>query len=205
MRTPRPTLALIFVALLGAASARAGQLVQDPSFELGPSNPYWSCSQYYWCNTYNTCGSNNHNAIPIISTAQPRTGAYGAHLETDYDTSVPCRYLRNQVSQTFTIPSNVTSATLNFWVAAANSEAPGLPNPDKLYVELYDAISGVKYATLAVLNGWSTPAFQYSSFTVLGLAQWKGAQVRVLFRTAPNTNEDPEWWYLDDVTVNTTP
>jgi hypothetical protein len=205
MRHAKQTLSLIMAAFLGAVSAHAGQVLQDTSFEAGPNNPNWSCSQYWWCNTYNSCGVNNGNSIPIIDTNLPRTGSYAAYLETDYDTAIACRYLRNQVSQVFTIPSNVTSASLTFWAAAVHGEAQGLSNPDKLYVELYDVISGVKYATLAVLDGWSTPAFQYSSFTVLGLEYWKGVQLRLVFRTSPNTNQDPEWWFLDDVTVNTTP
>ncbi len=187
--------ALILAAFLGPVSARAGQLIQDKSFELGPSNPYWTCSQtvQYTCATYNACDE-GPTGLAIISTQTPRTGAFAAHLASDHDPFIPgsCKYHRSRLSQVFAIPSNVITATLKLWVTGDGSH--------KLHVELYDAVSGVKYTTFAVLSG----TFPYTQFTFTGLETWKGKQVLLHFRTAPIADDDASDWFIDDVTVNTT-
>lgn len=197
MRLPRLfTLATLLVLLCGAR-ASAAQLIQDPSFDLGPSNPYWKCSHTWMGTTKNVCTSGADNVIE---------GGRG-HLMAEWMTEVPLAY-RNHVHrlhQTFTIPSNVTSATLNFWLSASATEAPGHPAPDRMYVELYDMSNGAKLATFAAFDGWATQPFQWTYVSFPGLQAWKGKNVQLLFRAVSNTNEDPTWWFVDDVTVYTTP
>ena len=197
MRLSRLFTLAILLVLLGGARASAGQLIQDPSFDLGPSNPYWQCSHTWMGSTKFTCTSGADN---VIENGQ-------GHLMAEWMTEVPLAY-RNHVHrlyQNFYIPPNVTSATLGFWLSSSAWEAPGLPNPDKMYVELYDLSTGSKLATFAIYDSWATQPFQWAYVSFPGLQAWKGKNVQLMFRAVANTNEDPSWWFVDDVTVNTTP
>lgn len=199
---------MVLGILFQGIAAQAGQLVRDPSFELGPSNPYWGCSERWQGKFHNGCVGVTQGIITQFHAFPVHTGSWYASLRAAYYPlgGYPPSYAINstQVWQTVNIPSTVTKATLNFWIHSVNEEAPGLPNPDVVQLDLYDSVSGLRLVTLGRWDTWFSP-WTWTKVTIPGLEYWKGSTVRIHFTTIPNTNEDDGHWYIDDVTLDTTP
>lgn len=200
--------AAVLGLVFSTAAVHAGQLVRDPSFELGTGNPYWGCSERWQGKFYNTCGGLTGPIIQTSTGWPTHSGSYYASLRSGFYPlgGYPSFYAINstQLWQTVNIPSTVTTATLSFWIRTVNEEAYGLPNPDVLQLDLYDSVSGIRLVTLGRWDGWFSP-FTWTKVSIPGIAYWKGSTVRIHFTTFPNTNEDDGQWYIDDVTLDTTP
>lgn len=197
-------LGLVVTALtVGSSEASAAQLVTNGNYESGYTG--WTCREKHPAigGVHTGCGG---VAGPMIGNFGFPTAVSGSNiglLMCGYYSDTYYKVLWQTMQTDVAIPSNITTATLTFWISGSASEAPGTPNPDKIYVELWNQAGTTKLATFAIFDGWVTAFGAWQQITIPGLAAWKGQTVKVFFRTQPNMNEDDSWWALDDVYVTT--
>lgn len=110
------------------------QLLGNPGFETGSAAP-WTMSAGVLCTS--SCGESAHS------------GTYYAYLD-GYGSSHT-----DTVSQTVTIPSGKTSATLSYYLHIDTAENPSGAAYDHLYVRVYST-SGTLLKTLATYSNLNT-------------------------------------------------
>jgi hypothetical protein len=194
---------LVALVALWSGPADAAQLISNGNFESGYTN--WTCKEKhpYLSGVHTGCNGIMNPMIYAPGFPTPISGSSLGQMVCGYYSDAPYKVLWQTMQVNVAIPANVTTATLSFWISGSASEAPGTPNPDKIYVELWNGAGTTLLQTLAVYNGWVTAYGAWTQVTVPGLAAWKGTTVKIHFRTQPNMNEDDTWWSIDDVFVNT--
>jgi hypothetical protein len=160
---------------LTISSASATQLIVNPGFENG-STP-WSL----------TAGVLNS------STAEPpHSGTFDA-WEDGYGTTHT-----DSASQTVSIPSTATSATLTFWLHIDTAETTTTTAFDTLRIQVLNT-SGTVLATLGTFSNLNHAAgYQQHSFSVLS---FKGQTVQIRFIGSEDSSLQTSF-VIDDVNLN---
>jgi hypothetical protein len=160
---------------LTISSAAATQLIVNPGFENG-SAP--------WTLTAGVLNS---------STAEPpHSGSFDA-WEDGYGTTHT-----DTATQTVTIPSTATSATLTFWLHIDTAETTTTTAFDTLQVQVLNT-SGTVLATLGTFSNLNHAAgYQQHSFSVLS---FKGQTVQIRFRGSEDVSLQTSF-VIDDVNLN---
>lgn len=154
------------------------QLVSNGGFENGTS-PWQESSA---------------GGYELISTQNPHTGSYSAWL-CGYDNC------NDQISQTVTLPSSFSTATLSYWYYSDTNEAAGSPCYDYFYSGLLDSSGNTITTTQQscnsnVTNGWVHESFDVSS----ALSSYAGQQVQVAFQGTTDSSLSTDF-FVDDVTL----
>lgn len=157
-------------------SSAAQNLIVNGGFETGTATP-WTL----------TAGVLNN------STAEPaHTGAWDAWLD-GYGTTHT-----DTATQTVTIPSTITTATLTFWLHIDTAETTTTTQFDKLTVQVLNT-SNTVLATLGTFSNLNHAAgYQQHSFSV---AQFKGQTVKIRFTGTEDTSLQTSF-VIDDVALN---
>ncbi|MGC8916675.1 MAG: M4 family metallopeptidase [Thermoanaerobaculum sp.] len=149
-----------FTASCGSGGS---QLLQNPGFEQGAVA--WTASS---------------GVIENASSPPPRSGSWKAYLN-GYG-FISSEYLYQDV----TIPSNVTSATLSFWLWIRTQETSTTTAYDKLWVQIRRPSDNALLKTLAIYSNLNkTSTYVQKSFDV---SQFKGQTVRVYFYGAEDAS-----------------
>ncbi|HEV2989661.1 MAG TPA: hypothetical protein VG759_14555 [Candidatus Angelobacter sp.] len=162
---------------LTITSAAATQLIGNPGFENGTNTAPWTL----------TAGViNNSSAEP------PHSGAWDAWLDgfgtTHTDTA----------TQTVTIPSTITSATLSFWLHIDTAETTTTTAFDTLQIQVLNT-SGTVLATLGTFSNLNHAAgYQQHSFSMIN---FKGQTVQIRFRGMEDSSLQTSF-VIDDVNLN---
>lgn len=152
------------------------QLLLNPGFESGNVN---------WVTTAGVIDS---------STGRPaRTGSWKAWLDGYGTTHTDSCY------QQITIPSNVASATLSFWVRIDSAETTTSIAYDKLQVQIRNSSNGVlaTLATYSNLNKNNTYVLK-----TFDLTAYRGQTIRVYFLGTEDSSLQTSF-VIDDTAVNT--
>jgi len=162
---------------LTISSASAQQLIGNPGFENGTNTAPWSL----------TAGViNNSSAEP------PHSGSWDAWLD-GYGTTHT-----DTATQTVTIPSGTTTATLTFWLHIDTAETTTTTAFDTLQIQVLNT-SGSLLATLGTFSNLNHAAgYQQHSFS---MNSFIGQTVRIRF----NGHEDSSLqtsFVIDDVNLN---
>ncbi len=157
-------------------SSAAQNLIVNGGFETGTATP-WTL----------TAGVLNN------STAEPaHTGAWDAWLD-GYGTTHT-----DTATQTVTIPSTITTATLTFWLHIDTAETTTTTAFDKLTVQVLNS-SNTVLATLGTFSNLNhATGYQQHSFSV---AQFKGQTVKIRFTGTEDTSLQTSF-VIDDVSLN---
>jgi hypothetical protein len=162
---------------LTISSASATQLIGNPGFENGTSTAPWTL----------TAGVINNSA-----SEPPHSGAWDAWMN-GYGTTHT-----DSSTQTVTIPSTATSATLTFWLHIDTAETTTTTAFDTVQIQVLNT-GGTVLATLGSFSNLNhATGYQQHSFSVL---QFKGQTVQIRFLG----NEDSSLqtsFVLDDVNLN---
>ena len=105
----------------------------------------------------------------------------------------------DHVTQTVTIPSTKSAATLTFYLHTTTTETTTTKTPDILYVRIYNA-SGTLLATPATYSNLNATS-GYVQETV-DMTPYIGQKVQIDFVGVNNATLETTW-DLDDVTLNT--
>jgi hypothetical protein len=132
-------------------------------------------------------------------------GAY-PHTGTNYASEGGSNNDTDNLTQTVTIPSNITSATLTLWVNVVTQETTTSTKYDYLYVEILNS-AGTKVATPLTLsnldnkssNNTSSVYFQPAA---ISLTAYKGKTIKLRF-SATTDYEKPTTFNIDDVSLVT--
>src|SRR5215472_3252524 len=161
------------------------ELIGNGGFENGASNTA------PWVLT------STHTPIEIINSSSsepPHSGTFDAWLDGFGRTTT------DTVMQQVTIPANVTSATLSFWLHIDTAETSTTTAFDKLTVQVRNS-SGTVLSTLATFSNLNAASgYQQHSFD---LSSFKGQTIQVFF----SGSEDSELqtsFVLDDVSLKVT-
>ena len=163
---------------LTIASAAATQLLGNPGFENGSANTApWTL----------TAGVINNS-----SQEPPHSGQWDAWLDgfgtTHTDTA----------TQTVTIPSTATTATLSFFLHIDTAETTTTTAFDKLQVQVLNT-SGTVLATLGTFSNLNHAAgYQQHSFSVI---QFKGQTVQIRFIGTEDSSLQTSF-VIDDTALN---
>jgi subtilisin family serine protease len=152
------------------------QLLLNPGFESGNVN---------WVATAGVIDN---------STGRPaRTGSWKAWLDGYGTTHTDSCY------QQITIPSNVTSATLSFWVRIDTAETTTTTQFDKLQVQVRNSANTVlaTLATYSNLNANSTYVLK-----TFDLTAYRGQTIRIYFLGTEDSSLQTSF-VIDDTAVNT--
>ena len=168
----RFTLGLLFLA----SSLMAQQLITNGGFESGSSG--WSTSGDFY----------------IGNLSNPRTGSWYAYVSNANGT--PGNNLAGYLDQTFSIPNNITSATLTFWYSITTQDSLSTPH-DVLNVTLQPSNTTV----LVVSNTTVANGYQQTTFNLTGFA---GQTVTLHFLATTNSTL-PTVFRVDDVSVTYVP
>jgi hypothetical protein len=157
-------------------SSAAQNLIVNGGFETGTATP-WTL----------TAGVLNN------STAEPaHTGAWDAWLD-GYGTTHT-----DTATQTVTIPSTITTATLTFWLHIDTAETTTTTAFDTLTVQVLNS-SNTVLATLGTFSNLNhATGYQQHSFSV---AQFKGQTVKIRFTGREDTSLQTSF-VIDDVSLN---
>jgi hypothetical protein len=157
-------------------SSAAQNLIVNGGFETGTATP-WTL----------TAGVLNN------STAEPtHTGAWDAWLD-GYGTTHT-----DTATQTVTIPSTITTATLTFWLHIDTAETTTTTAFDTLTVQVLNS-SNTVLATLGTFSNLNHAAgYQQHSFSV---AQFKGQTVKIRFTGREDVSLQTSF-VIDDVSLN---
>lgn len=158
-------------------SSAAQNLIVNGGFETGVATP-WTL----------TAGVLNN------STAEPaHTGAWDAWLD-GYGT----RHT-DTATQTVTIPSTITTATLTFWLHIDTAETTTTTAFDTLNVQVLNSAGTSVLATLGTFSNLNhATGYQQHSFSV---AQFKGQTVRIRFTGTEDASLQTSF-VIDDVSLN---
>ena len=132
-------------------------------------------------------------------------GAY-PHTGTNYSSEGGCNNDNDTLTQTVTIPSNIASAMLTFWVNVATQETTPSIKYDYLYVEIHDS-SGAKLATPLTLSNLDNKSSDntnghYFQPAAVDLTAYKGKTIAVVFH-ATTDYEKATTFRIDDVALTT--
>jgi hypothetical protein len=162
---------------LTISSAAATQLIGNPGFENGTSTAPWTL----------TAGViNNSTAEP------PHSGSWDAWLD-GYGTNHT-----DTATQTVTIPSTATSATLTFWLHIDTAETTTTTAFDVLSIQVLNT-SGTLLSTLGTFSnlnhatGYSQKSFSMNAFI--------GQTVQIRFRGVEDSSLQTSF-VIDDVNLN---
>ncbi|WP_333679455.1 protease pro-enzyme activation domain-containing protein [Dyella sp.] len=157
----------------------AVQVIGNPGFETGTASP-WSMSSGVLCSNSGCSGEVAHN------------GSWFAWLD-GYGTTHT-----DTVSQSVSIPSGKTSATLQFYLHIDTAETTATTAYDKLKVQLVNS-SGTVLATLGTFSNLNAASgYQVHSYNV---SSYIGQTVRLKFTGTEDTSLQTSF-VLDDVTLN---
>jgi hypothetical protein len=162
---------------LTISSAAATQLIGNPGFENGTNTAPWSL----------TAGViNNSSAEP------PHSGAWDAWLD-GYGTTHT-----DTATQTVTIPSTATTATLSFWLHIDTAETTTTTAFDTLQVQVLNS-SNTVLATLGTFSNLNHAAgYQQHSFSMIN---FKGQTVKIRFLGQEDSSLQTSF-VIDDVALN---
>jgi len=162
---------------LTISSAAAQQLLGNPGFENGTNTAPW---------TLTPAVINNSASEP------PHSGAWDAWLD-GYGTTHT-----DSATQTVTIPSTATTATLSFWLHIDTAETTTTTAFDTLQVQVLNS-SGTVLATLGTFSNLNHAAgYQQHSFSVI---QFKGQTVRIRFLGREDSSLQTSF-VIDDTALN---
>ena len=157
-------------------SSAAQNLIVNGGFETGTATP-WTL----------TAGVLNNNAAE-----PPHTGSWDAWLD-GYGTTHT-----DTATQTVTIPSTITTATLTFWLHIDTAETTTTTAFDTLSVQVLNT-SNTVLATLGTFSNLNHAAgYQQHSFSV---AQFKGQTVKIRFTGREDSSLQTSF-VIDDVSLN---
>lgn len=140
------------------------QLLGNPGFENGTSTAPW---------TLTPAVINNSSAEP------PHSGKWDAWLDGYGQTHT------DTATQTVTIPSNITTATLSFWLHIDTAETTTTAMNDVFQVQVLNS-SGTVLATLGTFSNLNAAAgYQQHSFSMI---QFKGQTVQIRFIGTENNS-----------------
>jgi hypothetical protein len=164
------------ISLTISSSATSSNLIVNGGFETGSASP-WTL----------TAGVLNN------STAEPaHTGAWDAWLD-GYGTTHT-----DSATQTVTIASTVTTATLTFWLHIDTAETTTTTAFDKLTVQVLNS-SNTVLATLGTFSNLNKAAgYQQHSFDV---SSFKGQTIKIKFTGTEDTSLQTSF-VLDDIALN---
>jgi hypothetical protein len=162
---------------LTISSAAAQQLIGDPGFENGTNTAPWTL----------TAGViNNSSAEP------PHSGSWDAWLD-GYGTTHT-----DTATQTVTIPSTATTATLSFWLHIDTAETTTTTAFDTLQVQVLNS-SNTVLATLGTFSNLNhATGYQQHSFDV---SSFKGQTVKIRFTGREDSSLQTSF-VIDDVALN---
>jgi hypothetical protein len=164
------------ISLTISSSATSSNLIVNGGFETGSASP-WTL----------TAGVLNN------STAEPaHTGAWDAWLD-GYGTTHT-----DSATQTVTIASTVTTATLTFWLHIDTAETTTTTAFDKLTVQVLNS-SNTVLATLGTFSNLNKAAgYQQHSFDV---SSFKGQTIKIKFTGTEDVSLQTSF-VLDDIALN---
>jgi hypothetical protein len=164
---------------VSAAGGSTQQLLGNIGFENGSSNPApWNVTT---------------GVIDSSSNRASHSGAWKAWLD-GYGSSHT-----DTLFQTVSIPSNVASATLSFWLHIDTRETTTTAANDTLQVQIRNS-SGVVLTTLATYSNLN-PIADYSSVS-FDLASFKGQTIQVYLVGTENSSLQTSF-IVDDFALNT--
>jgi hypothetical protein len=162
---------------LTISSAAAQQLLGNPGFENGTNTAPW---------TLTPAVINNSSAEP------PHSGSWDAWLD-GYGTTHT-----DSATQTVTIPSTATTATLSFWLHIDTAETTTTTAFDTLQVQVLNT-SNTVLATLGTFSNLNHAAgYQQHSFSVI---QFKGQTVKIRFLGHEDSSLQTSF-VIDDTALN---
>jgi hypothetical protein len=161
---------------LTVSSNAPQQLLGNPGFENGTNTAPW---------TLTPAVINNSSSEP------PHSGAWDAWLD-GYGQSHT-----DSATQTVTIPSTVTTATLSFWLHIDTAET-GTAAHDTLSVQVLNS-SNTVLATLGTFSNLNAAAgYQQHSFSVIS---FKGQTIKIRFLGVENSSLQTSF-VIDDTALN---
>lgn len=165
------------VTVSSGGGGGGSQLLGNPGFETGSASP-WTMSSGVLCTS--SCGES------------PNSGSYYAYLD-GYGSSHT-----DTVSQTVTIPSGKTSATLSYYLHIDTAENPSGSAYDHLYVRVYNT-SGRLLKTLATYSNLNanTGYAQHSN----SMSAYIGQTVVVKFTGTEDSSLQTSF-LIDDTALN---
>jgi len=160
---------------LTISAAAAQQLIVNPGFENGTAP--WSL----------TAGVLNNS-----SQEPPHSGAWDAWLD-GYGTTH-----QDTATQTVTIPSSATTATLSFWLHIDTAETTTTSMFDTLRIQVLNS-SNTVLATLGVFSNLNHAAgYQQHSFSMIN---FKGQTIKIRFLGMEDSSLQTSF-VIDDVALN---
>jgi hypothetical protein len=140
------------------------------------------------------------------SAAWTQSTANGLNIISDYSfnsASINKKYAwlcgyescKDVLAQVVSIPSDATNASVSYWVKVLTSVSVGY---DALLVEIYDAITNVKYAVLQTLSNLGA-TYSWNQLT-FDLTQYIGKQIKLVFTGTTSATSDSSF-DLDDVSL----
>jgi len=146
-----------------------------------------------WTGTSSVSG---HNTI-VVGTGNAHTGSangYFGSANSETDT----------LTQTFSIPSTVSNASLTFWTNIVTGETTTTTAYDTLKVEIHNS-SGTLLATPLTLSNLNATSDSNTTGTyfkpaAIDLTTYKGQTLQLVFRAATDTSL-PTTFRIDDVSV----
>ena len=162
---------------LTISSAAAQQLIGNPGFENGTNTAPWTL----------TAGViNNSSAEP------PHSGSWDAWLD-GYGTTHT-----DTATQTVTIPSTITTATLSFWLHIDTAETTTTTAFDTLQIQVLNT-SNTVLATLGTFSNLNhATGYQQHSFS---MSSFKGQTVKIRFLGREDSSLQTSF-VVDDVALN---
>ena len=162
---------------LTISSAAAQQLIGNPGFENGTNTAPWTL----------TAGViNNSSAEP------PHSGSWDAWLD-GYGTTHT-----DTATQTVTIPSTITTATLSFWLHIDTAETTTTTAFDTLQIQVLNT-SNTVLATLGTFSNLNhATGYQQHSFS---MSSFKGQTVKIRFLGREDSSLQTSF-VIDDVALN---
>jgi hypothetical protein len=166
------------------------ELIVDGGFEQATAS---GNSAPGWTGTPSPTGRNliiKGGSFPHAGTAYAELG--GGTNQTDL------------LTQSLTIPSNATAASLTFWTNIVTQEAANTGPYDFLYVNI---ISGTTTTKLTLNNNSSTSSSNtngvYFQPAAIDLLSYKGSTITLQFRATTDVSL-PTWFRIDDVSLQVT-
>jgi hypothetical protein len=162
---------------LTISSASATQLIGNPGFENGTNTAPWTL----------TAGVINNS-----SSEPPHSGSWDAWLD-GYGTNHT-----DTATQTVSIASTVTTATLTFWLHIDTAETTTTTAFDVLSVQVLNS-SGTLLSTLGTFSNLNhASGYQQHSFDV---SSFKGQTIQIRFRGVEDSSLQTSF-VIDDVALN---
>ena len=157
-------------------SSAAQNLIVNGGFETGVATPW----------TLTPAVLNNSSSEP------PRSGRWDAWLDGYGQTHT------DSATQTVTIPSTITTATLSFWLHIDTAETTTTAANDTLQVQVLNS-SNTVLATLGTFSNLNhATGYQQHSFDV---SSFKGQTIKIRFLGQENSSRQTSF-VLDDIALN---